>query len=748
MASVYFAGLSRYAWVPVVCFLAALAIGFAARRVPVAWTKRLARVLPVALLTAALVAGLGFAWQKKSLYDDSFISFRYARNLLAGNGLVYNLGERVEGYTNFGWTVLVAGLTRVTGGDMPIVALFACLFCFAANLMTVFAIGRRLSAPEPGQVYVPIAVLWLALQHTFHSYATTGLETMFASWLVNLALWVLVSRDEPRGYGPAALLLILSTFARPDHALFFVCLCILAVWQTLTSGEPAKLRSFARKVIAMALPPAGYAAYLAWKLAYYGDVVPNTYYAKSAGSTYWTQGAVYGLVTVLSAHLAILLPLFVLWLATDRGAHVRRFRRFAGLSVFVYAFYVIRLGGDQMYCRFFQVLFPILLLGVERLIHQLARRGEVCPSRAGVVVCALVCATFYGVPMMGSCKVRWYLTDPGTMFSVRSLDPLVVGSRGGKSDRVERAKRMYEALTAKGIRPVIADGGIGMTGYFSELPLIDTNGLTDRFVASVPVLKRGKPGHEKNAPAAYLDHRNVRLARNKATGEARKYARFRIDGRKVSTYRLWRYDGALMETIAERSPEFSFTRFPAYLDHNRRRLIRGTPVKVARFLREFDHFYFSLNGDPERRAWFTDRFLRLECFETGQFPDGTQATGDFGFVRPADGDFLIESYQGESLIASGADGSGTGEVAFPAFRIEGDEIGILLGGGRDAKRVSARLEIGGRTRYRATGSDSLRLRFVRWDVSRWKGRSARVVLSDTSPDDRLLFDMLYEADLR
>ena len=41
--------------------------------------------------------------------EDCFISFRYVENFVEGKGLVYNLGERVEGYSNFLW-VMVLGL--------------------------------------------------------------------------------------------------------------------------------------------------------------------------------------------------------------------------------------------------------------------------------------------------------------------------------------------------------------------------------------------------------------------------------------------------------------------------------------------------------------------------------------------------------------------------------------------------------------------------------------------------------------
>ena len=75
------------------------------------WLARLAgwRWLGPSLCALALAVGLVLAVQRASIFDDAFISFRYARNLLDGHGLVWNPGERVEGYTNFLWTILLAG---------------------------------------------------------------------------------------------------------------------------------------------------------------------------------------------------------------------------------------------------------------------------------------------------------------------------------------------------------------------------------------------------------------------------------------------------------------------------------------------------------------------------------------------------------------------------------------------------------------------------------------------------------------
>ena len=62
----------------------------------------------------ALLAFLAYG-ARRFLLDDAFISFRYARNLLEGNGLVWNPGERVEGYSNFLWVLELAGIWAATG---------------------------------------------------------------------------------------------------------------------------------------------------------------------------------------------------------------------------------------------------------------------------------------------------------------------------------------------------------------------------------------------------------------------------------------------------------------------------------------------------------------------------------------------------------------------------------------------------------------------------------------------------------
>src|SRR6266404_6223228 len=70
------------------------------------------------LLLCAVLLALRFRYHT---CDDAFISFRYARNLVEGHGLVFNPGERVEGYTNFVWVLLAALFMKI--GIDPVLAL-------------------------------------------------------------------------------------------------------------------------------------------------------------------------------------------------------------------------------------------------------------------------------------------------------------------------------------------------------------------------------------------------------------------------------------------------------------------------------------------------------------------------------------------------------------------------------------------------------------------------------------------------
>lgn len=745
-------------WLPIILslFVASFVVGAIFRLEYFQTAKNPKRVFPWAVLGLAIGSGLWFAWQKRSIFDDAFIAFRFGKNFLAGHGLVFNIGERVEGYTNFLWTLLISALTYVSGVDMPLVAFFGCLACFVGNLITVFLIGRRLSAPEPSQTYFPLAVLWLACQSTFFTYGTSGLETMFASLLVNIAVYFLVTRQGVSQGALTGLFLILATFTRPDHSLFYAVMGlvflqknIVAIFRAKTLGINKRDALFAalKQIAAFSAPFTLYAAYLVWKYSYYGDIVPNTYYALSAGLTYFSQGFVYSLATLFSAHLLVILPMFLIWMATPAEPRFRDFKVFASLAVFVYCAYVIKIGGDKMVGRFFVSLLPLIILGVEQWVHRIARTARKRPAWIAVAASALVIATIHGVPIIAPTKTLWKVADPSTYYSVRSLFPLAISLKGHSGgNRLAGPMLLKETLTDKGIQPVFLAGGLGIFSYYTELPVIDPNGLTDSFIAHLELKTRGRPGHERHAPKAYLDYRNIRFARQRLTPEKAKYAGVSIKGKTIPSLTIYRYDRDLLRSIARKSPEFKYTNFLRYFDENVEKMKNQNLLTVARTVVELDHFYFSLNPAPKRRKRLTDRFIRLWDFENRRYPKGTKATGDFksAFLRPVkDMDLTLSNYQGETLIATSKNGRGICKL--PAFTITGNTVGFLFGGDQHGKQINARLLVEGVKVYQTNGTGSDTLDFVLWNVRKHKGKTAQVILEDSSRKGRLLFDMFFEA---
>src|SRR5262249_33541612 len=140
---------------------------------------RTARRANVAL-AACFLASLALAWARRFIQDDAFISLRYARNLARGLGLVFNPAERVEGYTNFLWTVWLSLPFRL-GLDRVAFSYATGLALFAGTLVVAMRLARSL-LPEAWAAPLMLLAI-LGANHTFSAYATGGLETMLQTFL-------------------------------------------------------------------------------------------------------------------------------------------------------------------------------------------------------------------------------------------------------------------------------------------------------------------------------------------------------------------------------------------------------------------------------------------------------------------------------------------------------------------------------------------------------------------------------------
>lgn len=194
--------------------------------------------------------------------DDAWISFRYARNVAHGLGLVFQEGERVEGYTNFLWVVLAAPFAAL---ELPLEAVMPAIGLACACATAALAIHRARRddrrAPLAG---LPTAVLLaIALGMPFHAVA--GLETPLFALLLLVAELALTDRRPL----PFAIATTLAFLTRPEAALLGLGGTLFLV----VHDRRAAARALAI-FIALVTP------YLAWKLWYFGDLLPNTLRAK------------------------------------------------------------------------------------------------------------------------------------------------------------------------------------------------------------------------------------------------------------------------------------------------------------------------------------------------------------------------------------------------------------------------------------------------------------------------------------
>lgn len=181
--------------------------------------------------------------------DDAFITYRYARNLLAGDGFVFNPGERVQGTTTPLYTLLMAALAMPWAPEnapFPWLALAVNAAADAATCLLLLQLGRRCAAPRAG---LAAALCWAIAPYSV-TFAIGGLETSLYVLLLTALVWFFVRRR----FTPAALCAALSILTRPDAVLLVAPLILHRLWIAVQSASPKPVTAGSTPVMAKAQP--------------------------------------------------------------------------------------------------------------------------------------------------------------------------------------------------------------------------------------------------------------------------------------------------------------------------------------------------------------------------------------------------------------------------------------------------------------------------------------------------------------
>lgn len=348
----------------------------------------------ISVAVVAVLFGWG-SWQRRWIADDGLIVLRTVRNLLAGNGPVFNQGERVEANTSTAWTYLMYVGSWVGGPlRMEYVALALALVFSVAGVALLMLGAARLYAPSlrgRRAIMLPAgALVYIALPPA-RDFATSGLESGLALAYLGLLWWMMVCWAQP-------------VRNRTDNKVFAGLLAFVAGFSVLVRPELALMgglalimmlvaaRTWRRRVLVVVAGGFLPVAYEIFRMGYYGLLVPGTALAKDAAGDKWSQGMIY--LSNFDAPYAVWIPLVVLvplgvllFAARRRPSFLRpalapNYGRLARavhsppavvawvlISGLLQALYWIRQGGDFMHARvllapLFCLLAPVAVIPI------------------------------------------------------------------------------------------------------------------------------------------------------------------------------------------------------------------------------------------------------------------------------------------------------------------------------------------------------------------------------------------------
>ena len=466
------------------------------------FSEELNRYKFIALLIFIAVITL-LAWQS----DDSYHAYIMAKNLVDGNGFVYNIGQRSTASTCPLYTLVIAAGYFIIRNMFFVSLLINIVFSALAFKILISGFARS-------KKQIIFCLLVTLGSVSFVSYTTSGLENSMLFFLGALFMKIYLSHER---YGTAdmlklALLVALIAMTRMDAVLIFAP---MAVFVYLTKRDAV---SFGKAVLLGIL---GLLPFVLWELFatfYYGFPFPNTAYVKLGTdiplTDYLIRGVRYYLNAAVCDPVILIVPLFVLLAAVS----VKKAQYIACMAgPVVYGLYLLYIGGDFMMGRHFTLMFFVSLMCYidikNREFSELGRGASFHRTFVGFAVAAVVFSSTshvitdqflfgrtFGSPI--SDERAGYFTTASLFNNIYSLiktgDLCIQNTWNDES---------VKELRDNGMKGGILESVPGITKYYNnDLYLNDLYALGDPYLAHLPAVKEKgwRIGHMwRDAPVGY-----------------------------------------------------------------------------------------------------------------------------------------------------------------------------------------------------------------------------------------------------
>ena len=428
------------------------------------------------------------------LFDDAMVSMRYARNLAEGYGLTWNPGgERVEGYSNPLWVLLMAifHLFPIPASKISLFIQASGGLLLATNLFFVKKIAETLT----DNPLISLLVVFLtAFYIPLNNWGLQGMEVCLLTLILNIALWIMLRTLQISTFSFWPYLLLgIGTLVRIDMAVLLVAALIFFI----IADIPHRRQHLIWGISTLVLFLLGQTLF---RWLYYGDFLPNTFYLKMTGVPLWYRAG-HGLFVFLQSvwvgnWVLSIIPLYLLIAQRNKSTTL------LFTLLIAQSFYSIYVGGDSWEHkggtnRFISTVMPIFFvlfcLALDKIrlalfeAERLPSKIRISPQVSQWVVAAFVIFSLFSFNTLleQDATKKWLLLKrpifvQGTMHATEIS--LTVG-------KITNAQAHVAVITA------------GVIPYLSNRYTIDVLGKNDKRVA------RGKMHIKYNLDALEYDYR-------------------------------------------------------------------------------------------------------------------------------------------------------------------------------------------------------------------------------------------------
>ncbi len=434
------------------------------------YTDRTTKTKIHLLLFLAMVIALGHqAVFVHWTCDDAFVSYRYAENLSHGQGLVFNSGEKVEGFSNFSWVVLLAFFNRFGLSPLWVSKAFSVLISLLL-IGHVFKIARESGVGHVGALLCSFLV---GSATSLAYFSMSGLETLLYTFLLLLAVTLnkkFIAAPSKGTLWILYIVLLCVAITRPEGILFLLISSVYHAGQGLRQKKGEALKTtLPVPLLFLSL----YAGFIVLRYVYYADIFPNTFYAKPLG-TFVEAGYNAFFINFSSGFISgsfFLFPLLLLM------AHKRFLFQnlYPVLFCLAQVFFMSYTGDWMAFGRFFFPVFPLAVvltlafLGSLRAGFSTQRYKLLAPLTAFAVW--LVFAGLNGMQTIRAVADK----DDYPYLVMNSAELTKVGKwlKGNFSPETKISLRRQGAVP-----------------YYSQMRSLDFLGLTDRTIARMVFHKK------------------------------------------------------------------------------------------------------------------------------------------------------------------------------------------------------------------------------------------------------------------